>query len=261
MEDAHVAQLNLEGKKDSAFFGVFDGHQSDEAARYCRSHMLDSFMKALNLFGDDYKAAFEETFKSIDEEICQKFPSSGAAANCVFLHRRKIVCANAGDCRAVLCREGKPVQLSFDHKPKNPDEETRIVRAGAQVENGRINMELAVSRAVGDTYFKLNDKLSWKEQAVTAAPDVTVTTLHSTDQFIVIACDGIWDVLSNEECCALLKKLLDTYTTNLPDEQTPDISLVCEHVLDHCLAQSGTAEVGNDNMSIIVVQFKPPFFQ
>lgn len=262
MEDAHVAQLNLDGNKHQAFFGVFDGHQSDEAARYCRAHMLDELLKNIGTYKGDVKMAFEESFRAIDRQICQKFASSGTTANCVYLVDKKIVCANAGDSRAVLFRNGVVVPLSADHKPSVPAEEARIVAAGCQVENGRVNMTLAVSRALGDVDFKSGDSTDWRMQAVTAYPDVTITQCDEKDEFIVIGCDGIWDVLSNEECCKLVKQLI--VPTKVDKNGNPiavDISLVCEQVLDRCLAQTNTVKEGTDNMTIIVAEFKHSFFK
>ncbi|KAG5489930.1 hypothetical protein JKF63_00047 [Porcisia hertigi] len=262
MEDAHVAQLNLNGKKDQAFFGVFDGHQSDEASRYCRAHMLDELLKNIALYKDDVAKAFEVSFQEVDNQICKKFVSSGTTANCVYLADQQIVCANAGDSRAVLYRGGKVIPLSVDHKPSVPSEEARILAAGCQVENGRVNMTLAVSRALGDVDFKSCAGKKWTDQAVTASPDITVTPSQSDDEFIVMGCDGIWDVLSNEECCNLVKTLIQN--NEIDKNGNPvvvDISLVCEQVLDRCLAHSNSEKAGTDNMTIIVVEFKPPFFK
>lgn len=259
MEDAHVAQLNVDGKKTRAFFGVFDGHQSDEAARYCRAHMFDELTKAIRTSNGCYSRAFEEAFRSVDEQICQKYTSSGAAANCVLLMDKKVVCANAGDSRAVLFRGGNAIPLSTDHKPSMPSEEARITRAGCQVENGRVNMALAVSRALGDVDFKCNQELSWKDQAVTAFPDIKEIDLIEKDEFIVLGCDGIWDVLSSDTCCQLIHDLLQE--GHLKGDAAADISLVCEQVLDRCLAQTSTAREGTDNMTIIIAEFRPLFLE
>lgn len=256
MEDAHIAQLNVDNDKRKAFFAVFDGHQSDEAARYCSTNLFSEFQKSEKALNGDYVEAFIDAFRSLDACICKKFHFSGSTANCIFINKDKFYCANAGDCRAVLCRDGKPIQLSEDHKPILPSEEERIVKAGCQVENGRVNLRLAVSRAFGDVEFKDNDKLSWKEQAITAFPDVKCFDVDHNDEFIIIGCDGIWDSVSNEEACELVHSLL----LNQTDDDTFDISLVCEHFLDKCLAPTNTESKGTDNMSIIIVQFKPPFF-
>lgn len=256
MEDAHIAQLNIDNNKKKGFFAVFDGHQSDEAARYCSTNLFSEFQKACTSMNDNYEAAFVDAFRTMDAMICKKYHFSGTTANCIFLLGNRFYCANAGDCRSVLCRGGTAVQLSEDHKPTLASEEQRITKAGCQVENGRVNMRLAVSRAFGDVEFKDNENLSWKEQAITALPDVKGYDVQPDDEFIIMGCDGIWDAISNEEACDLVRSLL----RNQEEQKDFDISLVCEHFLDKCLAPTNTEKKGTDNMSIIIVQFKPPFF-
>lgn len=81
-----------------------------------------------------------------------------------------IYVANAGDSRSALSRNGKIVELSRDHKPEDPEEERRIVAAGAKVEKGRINGHLNLSRCLGDYHYKRNEALSWENQTLTAKP-------------------------------------------------------------------------------------------
>jgi protein phosphatase 2C family protein 2/3 len=94
---------------------------------------------------------------------------------------------------------GRVQNLSYDHKPNNEQEARRIVAAGGWVEFNRVNGNLALSRALGDFVFKKNEDKRAEEQIVTAYPDVNVRELTADHEFIVLACDGIWDVLSNEE--------------------------------------------------------------
>ncbi|KHJ90196.1 protein phosphatase 2C [Oesophagostomum dentatum] len=104
-----------------------------------------------------------------------------------------IVVANSGDSRAVLCRDGTAIDLSLDHKPEDDIERTRIVNAGGFVnEDGRVNGGLNLSRAFGDHSYKKNTDLSLRDQMITALPDVKVEALQPNDEFLVIACDGIW---------------------------------------------------------------------
>jgi len=104
-----------------------------------------------------------------------------------------------GDSRAIASVRGRVQNLSYDHKPNNELEAKRIVAAGGWVEFNRVNGNLALSRALGDFVFKKNDGKRAEEQIVTAYPDVDVKDLTSDHEFILLACDGIWDVLSNEE--------------------------------------------------------------
>jgi len=103
-----------------------------------------------------------------------------------------IICANAGDSRAVLAQNGKAVPLSFDHKPDDPKEKRRIQGLGYQVTEGRVDGNLAVSRALGDHRYG---------NAVASYPDVTIRYRDlDKDDYIILACDGIWDCLSNDQC-------------------------------------------------------------
>lgn len=127
---------------------------------------------------------------------------------------------NVGDSRAIASVRGHVQQLSFDHKPNNESETKRIVAAGGWVEFNRVNGNLALSRALGDFVFKKNEKKRPEEQIVTAMPDVEVREISDDHEFIVIACDGIWDVLSNEE-------VLEFVRNRIAQKISPEI--VCHH--------------------------------
>ena len=151
------------------------------------------------------------------------------------------MCANAGDSRAILRRNGKVLPLSFDHKPSNLPEKLRIVNAKGEVSGKRIDGDLAVSRALGDFVHKLNRDVSANEQKVVGTPDFTVyPRIHSADEFVVLACDGIWDVATNKECSDYIQYLLSSGET--------DLGTICEEALDTCLERNS-----RDNMTIAVV--------
>ena len=101
--------------------------------------------------------------------------------------------ANAGDSRAVLCRAGgKATDMSVDHKPTLEGEKARILAAGGFVADGRVKGSLALSRAIGDIGFKQTPGIGPEAQMVTALPDVRVEPLRQGDEFLVLACDGIF---------------------------------------------------------------------
>jgi protein phosphatase 2C family protein 2/3 len=109
-----------------------------------------------------------------------------------------VYCANAGDSRSVLGSMGKATALSFDHKPTNPSERTRIQRAGGFVNaEGRVNGNLNLSRAIGDLTYKKNRRIPAKEQQITSFPDVRQMPLNAKTDFIVMGCDGIWEFHTN----------------------------------------------------------------
>mmetsp|Transcript_20612 Transcript_20612/g.39130 ORF Transcript_20612/g.39130 Transcript_20612/m.39130 type:complete len:397 (-) Transcript_20612:543-1733(-) len=166
---------------------------------------------------------------------------SGTTCVAVFITPTHFVCANAGDSRAILRRNGKVLPLSFDHKPSSMPEKVRIMKAKGEVVGKRIDGDLAVSRALGDFVHKLNQELSANEQKVIGTPDFTVyPRVYSADEFVVVACDGIWDVASNKECSDYIQYLLSNGET--------DLGAICEESLDTCLERSS-----RDNMTVAII--------
>lgn len=107
-----------------------------------------------------------------ESEEDKGFTQAGCTAVCALVIRGKLVVANAGDSRAVLCRGGTAVALTQDHKPTDDAEMRRIVRAGGEVRDGRVNGALNLSRALGDMEYKLQEGLKPEEQMITAVPEV-----------------------------------------------------------------------------------------
>lgn len=152
---------------------------------------------------------------------------SGTTAVCVFVSPRLIYIANCGDSRAVLCRSGSPVFSTQDHKPGLPTERERIVKAGGSVMIQRVNGSLAVSRALGDYEYKKVEGRGPCEQLVSPEPEIFVRDRDdAVDEFLVLACDGIWDVMSNEDLCQYIHNRL-LVTSNLQE--------VTSQVIDTCL--------------------------
>jgi protein phosphatase 1G len=113
--------------------------------------------------------------------------------------KTEIICANAGDSRSVLSRKNKAKELSIDHKPDTPSEKRRIERANGFVEESRVNGMLALSRAIGDFEYKNNPILKPEDQIITAFPDISVEKITNDCDFIICACDGIWDCMTSQE--------------------------------------------------------------
>jgi serine/threonine protein phosphatase PrpC len=131
--------------------------------------------------------------------------------------------------------------LSFDHKPSEVSEKDRITEAGGFVKARRVDGDLAVSRALGDFVYKRNENLPVSKQKVVANPDIVVYPRSvEQDEFIVLACDGIWDVASSKQCADFVQQLLS--------EGETDLGIICEEALDTCLERNS-----KDNMTILVV--------
>ena len=155
---------------------------------------------------------------------CRRYPGLAGCTAVVAVvnetHSRLTV-ANAGDSRAVLCRAGKAVALSTDHKPSLDSERARIEAAGSRVQDGRVitpgsfGGRLSVSRGLGDREHKLSS-LALEKQAVTAEPEVMEVTLSDGDEFVLLACDGIWDVMTSQEAVEFVSAQVRTRDLSEP---------------------------------------------
>ncbi|KAI8373089.1 phosphatase 2C-like domain-containing protein [Radiomyces spectabilis] len=249
MEDAHTTLLKLEDS-DTSFFGVYDGHGGSTIAQYTGQALHLKLHESEHFKKKEYKEALKDAYLSLDKELKedQNFaydPSGCTAVSVLVTPDKKLYCANAGDSRAIISVKGKSKALSYDHKPVDPLESERIISAGGFVEYGRVNGNLALSRAIGDFEFKQSEDLPAEEQIVTCNPDIIEHVITDDDEFFVLACDGIWDCMTNQQ-------VVD-FICNEIIKRTP-LDEICESAMDHCLApDSGVGNVGCDNMSIMII--------
>ncbi|KAF2398959.1 protein phosphatase [Trichodelitschia bisporula] len=261
MEDAHACVLDLKpfSKKASSsiteanarlsFFGVYDGHGGDKVALYTGENLHEIIAKQEAFKKGDIEKAIKDGFLATDSAILSdpryEEEVSGCTASIGIITNDKIYVGNAGDSRSVLGIKGRAKPLSFDHKPQNDAEKARIVAAGGFVDFGRVNGNLALSRAIGDFEFKKSADLPPELQIVTAFPDVTVHTISDDDEFLVVACDGIWDCQSSQAVVEFVRR-------GIAAKQ--ELPKICENLMDNCLASnSDTGGVGCDNMTVVIV--------
>ncbi|XP_039954778.1 probable protein phosphatase CG10417 isoform X1 [Bactrocera neohumeralis] len=175
---------------------------------------------------------------------------SGCTAVVALLNGRDLYVANAGDSRCVVCRNGKAIDMSLDHKPEDEEESARIIKAGGRVTlDGRVNGGLNLSRAIGDHAYKMNLELPAEAQMISALPDVRKLIITPEDEFMVLACDGIWNYLSSEE-------VVDFVRQRLKDD-SKKMSQICEELFDTCLAPNTIGDgTGCDNMTAVIVRFE-----
>lgn len=206
---------------------------------------------------EDEEDSEEEGMDEGDEMVAMDMSNeepgsdSGCTACVALLRGDQLVVANAGDSRCVLCRAGRAVELSFDHKPEDDAEKSRIEQAGGKVTmDGRVNGGLNLSRAIGDHFYKRAENLPPEKQMITALPDLQSISLEPEDQFFIVACDGIWNSMTSQEAVDFVaERLKDPAKKSKP-------SLICEELFDHCLAPSTYGDgTGCDNMTAIIVVF------
>ncbi|KAF4551682.1 Protein phosphatase 2C-like protein 5 [Elsinoe fawcettii] len=261
MEDAHACILDLqplEGEEELkpaasdiriSFFGVYDGHGGDKVAIYTGENLHKIIAKQEAFKKGQFEQALKDGFLAIDRSILSdpryEDEVSGCTASVAICTKDRIFVGNAGDSRTVLGVKGRAKPLSFDHKPQNEGEKARICAAGGFVDFGRVNGNLALSRAIGDFEFKKSADLPPEQQIVTAFPDVTVHDISEDDEFLVIACDGIWDCQSSQAVVEFVRR-------GIAAKQ--ELQLICENMMDNCLASnSETGGVGCDNMTMSVI--------
>ncbi|CAJ0580820.1 unnamed protein product, partial [Mesorhabditis spiculigera] len=248
MEDAHTHLLSLPEDPKTAFFAVYDGHGGPKVSQYAGIHLHHTIASQPEFKDGDLPLALKKGFLALDEKMRaddeMKDDVSGTTAVVVMVQRDTIYCANVGDSRAIVSVCGEAVPLSYDHKPANEKEAKRIIAAGGFVEYNRVNGNLALSRALGDFIFK-NINIPPEDQVVTANPDVEIQQITDDHEFIVVACDGIWDVMNNQE-------VADFCRDRLAKGREPQ--LICEELLNRCLSPDAQmAGLGCDNMTVVLI--------
>uniref|UniRef100_A0A6J0T9H5 Probable protein phosphatase 1N n=1 Tax=Pogona vitticeps TaxID=103695 RepID=A0A6J0T9H5_9SAUR len=256
MEDAHSLQPQLPSPLVGwAFFAVYDGHAGHTVAQFCAQHLLDHLLATEALSGQTeeeedpevVKEAVRQAFLTLDKRMqalsqAEAWERAGTTAVGVLVSPRHFYFINLGDSRALLCRSGTVNFYTDDHKPTKPRERERIENAGGTVTLQRVNGSLAVSRALGDFDYKGVAWCSPTQQLVSPEPEVDqLPRCPEEDEFLVLACDGIWDTFDNAGLCAFVRSRL-CLSGNPRD--------VCECVLDTCLYKGS-----RDNMTCIVVCF------
>uniref|UniRef100_A0A8C0FRD2 protein-serine/threonine phosphatase n=1 Tax=Bubo bubo TaxID=30461 RepID=A0A8C0FRD2_BUBBB len=181
---------------------------------------------------------------------------SGTTAVVALIRGKQLIVANAGDSRCVVSEGGKAVDMSYDHKPEDEVELARIKNAGGKVTmDGRVNGGLNLSRAIGDHFYKRNKNLPPEEQMISALPDIKVLTINDDHDFMVIACDGIWNVMSSQEVVDFIQSKITQKDEN---GVLRPLSSIVEELLDQCLAPDTSGDgTGCDNMTCIIISFKP----
>ncbi|KAJ0974504.1 hypothetical protein J5N97_016469 [Dioscorea zingiberensis] len=250
MEDEHICIDNLvdhlRGDMDfpspGAFYGVFDGHGGSDAASFVRKNILKFILEDTH-FPSSIETAMRSAFVKADHAFAD-YPyldsSSGTTALTALIFDRTMLIANAGDCRAVLGKRGRAIELSRDHKPNCTSERLRIEKLGGTVCDGYLNGQLSVARAIGDWHMK---GAKGSVCPLSAEPELQELTLTEEDEFLIIGCDGLWDVMSSQGAVTLARKELMFHN----DPARCSRELVREALMRNTC----------DNLTVIVVCFSP----
>ena len=241
MEDAHCIVDKFGGKPGQALFAVFDGHGGRDIVNYLSANFADILKTEME---------YENGSRSINECLTsaylitdintskQGILKSGSTAATVLIreenNERVVYCANVGDTRAVAClKDGAAYRLTYDHKATDPAEVKRIEAAGGFILRKRVLGILSVSRSFGDHAMK---------KYVVSRPYTTTMRIGDTDRFLIIACDGIWDVFSDDDAVQFI--------TDKLDKEGASESEVAKLLVDEALRRDS-----QDNITAIVIFF------
>lgn len=258
------------------YYGVYDGHGCSHVAMKCKDRMHEIAKEEIERCGQSWEQVMERSFSRMDKEVvewCNGQSSSncrcelrtpqcdavGSTAVVAIVTPEKVVVSNCGDSRAVLCRNGVAIPLSSDHKPDRPDELLRIQAAGGRViywDVPRVLGVLAMSRAIGDNYLK---------PYVISEPEVTTWDRSPEDECLILASDGLWDVVSNDTACGVARMCLNAQAPPSPPvspETGAGIGAGGESSDKACLDASmlltklALARDSADNVSVVVVDLR-----
>uniref|UniRef100_A0A6B2LFY3 PPM-type phosphatase domain-containing protein n=1 Tax=Arcella intermedia TaxID=1963864 RepID=A0A6B2LFY3_9EUKA len=200
MEDAIVILgLGPLIQEDEDLIALFDGHGGLEVASFLAKNFHKKLRYNLTQHPDP-KEALRTTFLDMDQSFTKE-KMCGSTAVVAYLKSQHLYIANCGDSRAVLgIKNFPPQRVSFDHKPSVLSEQKRIQEAGGVViklgETYRVNAVLSVTRAFGDFDLK---------PSVTVDPFIYELDLDEENDYLILACDGIWDVMSDEDAIDLVR--------------------------------------------------------
>lgn len=201
LQDRFSAVAGIQGDSKQAFFGVFDGHGGAKAAEFVAKNMDKNILQHMAGKSDSsIEQAMRDAYLKTDAAFMLENASGGTCCVSAWIWRGQLVVSNAGDCRAVMSRGGTAEALTTDHRPSLESERERIEALGAYVDccRGvwRIQGSLAVSRSIGDQHLK-----RW----VIADPETKTLQITPDCEFIVLASDGLWDKVTNQEAIDLVR--------------------------------------------------------
>ena len=209
------------------FFAVYDGHAGTQCAEFLRDNLHNYIMQHPQIESQPEKAINEAVMRA-ENEFLQKcrtenLESGSTVALALILRGEMLVVANVGDSEIVMSRGGRAELLTTKHHLScNPSEVQRVKAVGGRIHHNRVGhprfnpqlVSLAVSRAVGDAGFKLDEYTEGKPSGVIATPDVKRFQLTPADAFLIIGCDGLWDVMNYQQAVDFCSQLLHAGSTS-----------------------------------------------
>jgi len=241
MEDAHYVEDGFMNDPNKGFFAIYDGHGGKDAAIFSSKTLhkvLEEFLskESEDIYNNSEKVLeiLKNTYLETDNRMKGSVPTHHGctAVTCLITGKgdsRHLFSANAGDARATLCRDGKAIRLTEEHKASDPAEAKRIQDLGCFIVNGRVNGQIVITRSLGDHMMK---------EFIIGDPFLSYQKLTEKDTHLIVACDGLWDVVEDQQACDFLLAY--------PNANADELS---KRLLVKALQDGST-----DNLSICVVK-------
>ena len=231
MEDRGRAIENLNNDPNKILFCIFDGHGGSEASVFLQENFhiyLKKYLPFNHIFED-----ITNTFRNLDDKLkTLDIPDVGSTGTIVYIekvnNKRILYCANVGDSRCVLVNRKGIMRMSHDDRVEDKKEYERVIRQGGVIFNGRVYGTLMLTRCFGDWAIK--------KYGVVVEPHIIKIELNEDDLYLLIASDGLWDVINDEEC----KGFTEIYDNSLD---------TCKNLVKECLNRRST-----DNISCFVLK-------
>ncbi|GAV63574.1 PP2C domain-containing protein [Cephalotus follicularis] len=206
MEDYHVAKFTQKHGHELGLFAIFDGHLGDAVPTYLQKHLFANILKEGEFLVDPNRSiskAYERTDQAILSNTAELGRGGSTAVTAILINGQRLWVANVGDSRAVLSRGGQAIQMTTDHEPNT--ERGIIENKGGFVSNmpgdvPRVNGQLAVSRAFGDKSLKSH---------LRSDPDIQDTIIDVSVDILILASDGLWKVMGNQEAVDIARRFKD----------------------------------------------------
>jgi len=258
MEDALVCNPSLSDSPETALFAVFDGHGGAEVSAHAAEHIVERVSSCL-LSTSGSELCLKESLLEIENDLRShnqthhRYNTMGCTAAVALLSPESLAVASVGDSRIFKCRHGQCVPLTRDHKPDSPRERRRIEAAnGSVIKLGpcyRVDYCLNMSRALGDFNFK-DANLAQENQKISPVGDTTVVAIDQFDEFLVLACDGLFELMTWESVCEFIRQRI----------HNTELTKIAEELLDECCSPNllATCGRGTDNESVIIVNLHKP---
>ncbi|CAN4092475.1 unnamed protein product [Withania somnifera] len=204
MEDFHIAKFVQIDEHELGLFAIYDGHLGNEVPSYLQKHLLANILKE-GEFWVDPRPAITKAYEKTDRTILSNSLGRGGstAVTAILINGLRLWVANVGDSRAVISRGGQAIQMTIDHEPNT--ERGSIEDRGGFVSNmpgdvARVNGQLAVSRAFGDKSLKSH---------LRSDPDILDMHIDVNCDVLILASDGLWKVMSNQEAVDVARRFKD----------------------------------------------------